>query len=173
MRRGITFTAEHSPWSVWDTHSLQGFHVNTDGLEEGAFTPNSSPMTMPFLEAVKDSAPIRAQSECEVLTQCPPPEAIPRRSRKLKVLLVEDNASDSELMLHALGKGGFDSQSEVVQTAEDFAERIRTNKYEIVLADYRLPGWNGMETVTMLRQEGLDIPVVLVSGALGELKAVE
>jgi len=76
-------------------------------------------------------------------------------------------------MLHALQKGGLDSESEVVQTAAEFSDMVRKNKYEIILADYRLPGWNGMETVTILRQEGLDIPVVLVSGALGDLKAVE
>ena len=93
--------------------------------------------------------------------------------RELRVLLVEDNADDAELILHALREGGFDSESEVVQTAAEFTDRIRRNKYEIILADYQLPGWNGMETVTTLRQEGLDIPVVLVSGALGELRAVE
>lgn len=87
--------------------------------------------------------------------------------------MVEDNSADGELMLHALQKGGFESESDVVQTAAEFADKVHRNKYEIILADYRLPGWNGMETVTILRQEGLDIPVVLVSGALGELKAVE
>ena len=87
--------------------------------------------------------------------------------------MVEDNASDSELMLHALKDVGYESECEVVQTADDFADRIRKNKYDIILADYRLPGWNGMETVAMVRQEDVDIPVVLVSGALGELKAVE
>ena len=94
-------------------------------------------------------------------------------ARKIRVLVVEDNASDSELMLHALKDVGYESECEVVQTADDFADRIRKNKYDIILADYRLPGWNGMETVAMVRQEDVDIPVVLVSGALGELKAVE
>lgn len=94
-------------------------------------------------------------------------------ARKIRVLVVEDNASDSELMLHALKDVGYESECEVVQTADDFADRIRKNKYDIILADYRLPGWNVMETVAMVRQEDVDIPVVLVSGALGELKAVE
>jgi light-regulated signal transduction histidine kinase (bacteriophytochrome) len=43
----------------------------------------------------------------------------------------------------------------------------------VILADSKLPNWNGMESVEVLRQEGLDIPVILVSGALGELTAVE
>jgi signal transduction histidine kinase len=92
---------------------------------------------------------------------------------KLRLLLVEDNANDAELALHALREGGFDTVSETAQTPEDFLERVRNTSYDIVLADYRLPSWNGMETVELLRSDGLDIPVVLVSGSLGELKAVE
>ena len=95
------------------------------------------------------------------------------RMRKIRVLVVDDNAFDSELMLHALKQGSFDTESDLVQTADEFVDKIRKNKYEIVLADYSLPEWNGMETVKLLRREGLDVPVVLVSGALGELKAVE
>ena len=157
-------------WSVRSKHSPQAFHVNTDGSEEGQFTPKPSSMTIQIAETAAAAA---AHTEDDRLTKCLTPEAVSQKSRTLKVLLVEDNASDSELILHALGKGGFDNDSEVVQTAEEFADRIHKNKYDIVLADYRLPGWNGMETVSILRQEGLDIPVVLVSGELGELKAVE
>lgn len=94
-------------------------------------------------------------------------------ARKIRVLVVDDNALDCELMLHALKDGSFQTESDLAQTADEFVEKIRKNRYEIILADYRLPEWNGMETVKLLRQEGLDIPVVLVSGALGELKAVE
>ena len=92
---------------------------------------------------------------------------------KLRVLVVEDDRADAELALCALRRGGFDPDGDVAQTAEDFAEHIRKNNYDVVLADYNLPSWNGMETVDVLRREGLDIPVILVSGALGELKAVE
>ena len=93
--------------------------------------------------------------------------------RKIRVLVVDDNAFDSELMLHALKQGSFLTEADLVQTADEFVDKIRKNKYEIILADYNLPDWNGMETVKLLHREGLDIPVVLVSGALGELKAVE
>lgn len=139
--------------------------------KEGVCTPNLSPITMQITETVKDSAGVTAQADSELLAQLA--EAIPERPRKLRVLLIEDNASDSELMLHAMKKAGLESEAEVVESAEEFTDRIRRNKYDIILADYRLPGWNGMETVSILRQEGLDVPVVLVSGALGELKAVE
>ena len=128
---------------------------------------------MPTIQAVKASA---AETQATNSRRCAPGVEIKSAAespRKLRVLLVEDNAADGELMLDALRKSGFDTEFEVVQTAAEFADRIRRNKYEIILADYRLPGWNGMETVAVLQQEGLDIPVVLVSGALGELNAVE
>lgn len=94
-------------------------------------------------------------------------------AQTLRVLIVEDNPSDIDLEVHALKMGGWEAEPEAVQTAEDFRECIRTKGYEVILADYRLPGWNGMEALEILRQEGLDIPLIVVSGALGELKAVE
>ena len=91
----------------------------------------------------------------------------------LKVLIVEDDPNDIELSLHALYQGGFESDCAAVQTREEFTERVRLATYDVVLADYNLPLWNGMETVDILRQEGLDIPVIVISGYLGELRAVE
>ena len=91
----------------------------------------------------------------------------------LKVLIVEDDPNDIELSLRALYQGGFESDCAAVQTREEFTERVRLATYDVVLADYNLPLWNGMETVDILHQEGLDIPVIVVSGYLGELRAVE
>lgn len=92
---------------------------------------------------------------------------------KLRALLIEDDPSDVELVLHALQNGGFEAARDIVQTAKEFTACLRQNNYDVVLADFRLPGWNGMEAVEILRRENLDIPLIIVSGALGELKAVE
>jgi signal transduction histidine kinase len=94
-------------------------------------------------------------------------------SARLRVLFVEDDPSDILLLSRALKKGGFESSPDVADTAESFAAQIQKNPYDVILADYNLPSWNGMATVEILRHEGLDIPVVLVSGALGETRAVE
>jgi signal transduction histidine kinase len=93
--------------------------------------------------------------------------------RKLRVLVVEDDPADVELVVRALRSGGFEPESDTAQTAQEFTERIHKNSYDVVLADYNLPSWNGMETVAVLRRERADVPVVLVSGSLGEHKAVE
>ena len=100
-------------------------------------------------------------------------EARPVAATKLRVLIVEDDLSDAELVVHALERSGFDLERDTVQSPEEFKQKMRKNGYDIVLADYRLPGWSGMETVQILRRVGLDVPVIMVSGALGEDKAVE
>jgi signal transduction histidine kinase len=94
-------------------------------------------------------------------------------SGKLRALLVEDEPADVELALRALRQAGFEATADVAQTVEEFTNLVRKNSYDVILADYKLPDWNGMESVEILRREGVDIPVILVTGALGELTAVE
>jgi two-component system, sensor histidine kinase and response regulator len=96
-----------------------------------------------------------------------------RAEPKLNVLLVEDNPADGELILHELRRGGFDVGGEVVATAEAFRQRVRERTPDLVLADYNLGQWRGMEALEILRREGLDIPLILVSGTLGDVTAVE
>jgi signal transduction histidine kinase len=89
------------------------------------------------------------------------------------VLLVEDNPADVELELLTLRKDGFDVSGDVAQTAEEFTTRIRSAHYDLILADYNLPQWRGTETLEILCRENLDIPLIIVTGYLGEEKAVD
>jgi signal transduction histidine kinase len=91
----------------------------------------------------------------------------------LRVLLVEDKPADRDLILRELWKGEFEIISDVVQTAEAFRQRVKTNCPDVVLADYNLGQWRGTEALEILREEGLDVPLILVSGALGAVTAVE
>ncbi len=100
------------------------------------------------------------------------PEKANEGTKKLRVLMVEDEPADVELVLRAL-RAGFETTEDIAQTGKEFTALVRKNLYDVILADYKLPNWNGMESVEVLRQEGLDIPVILVSGALGEQTAVE
>ncbi len=92
---------------------------------------------------------------------------------KLRALLVEDNPNDVELVLCALRRGGFEVTADVAQTAEEFLQFIRTASYQVVLADYNLPQWHGMEALEVMRNEGTDIPLILVSGAVGDEMAAD
>jgi two-component system, sensor histidine kinase and response regulator len=90
----------------------------------------------------------------------------------LSVLLLEDNSLDGELTLRELRNGGFNVSVDVAANPEEFTARLRTNQYQIVLADYHLPQWTGMEALRVLRSQNLDTPLILVTGSLGEEKAV-
>jgi signal transduction histidine kinase len=92
---------------------------------------------------------------------------------KLRLLLVEDNAADVDLVLVTLRKDGFDVSGDVAQTAEEFSSRIRTASYDLILADYNLPQWTGIEALDILSREKLDVPLIVVTGFLGEEKAVD
>ena len=91
----------------------------------------------------------------------------------LHALLIEDNALDATLVVRALNKDGFDVIADVVQDEKAFRHALHRNEPEVVLADYNLPTWKGMESLKVLREERLDIPMILVSGALGDVTAVE
>jgi signal transduction histidine kinase len=92
---------------------------------------------------------------------------------RFSALLVEDNLADSELVLRELRRGGFEVTCEVVQTADQFRQKLQTTTPDVVLADYNLGSWRGMEALEILRGAGLDIPLILVSGAVGDVTAVE
>ena len=71
---------------------------------------------------------------------------------QLRVLLVEDNPNDRDLILRELAKGEFEITSEVAQTAEEFRLRIRASCPDVVLADYNLGQWRGTEALDILRE---------------------
>jgi len=101
------------------------------------------------------------------------PEETAPQPGPLRFLLVEDNPVDVELVRRELRRAGFDFTSVAVQTPEDFTREVRAHCPQIVLADYNLPQWRGMEALELLRRENLDVPLILVTGALGEVNAVE
>jgi two-component system, sensor histidine kinase and response regulator len=96
-----------------------------------------------------------------------------KASTKLRVLMVEDNPADVELVLLTLRKDGFDVSGDVAQTAEEFTLRIQTIGYDLILADYHLPQWRGTEALDILCRENLDVPLIVLTGYLGEEKAME
>jgi two-component system cell cycle sensor histidine kinase/response regulator CckA len=91
----------------------------------------------------------------------------------LHALLIENSAADAELNLHELQRAGFQCQSQIISTRAELLEQVGRFPFDIVLADYRLPGWTGMDAFSVMRQAGHDVPFILVTGFLGEEVAVE
>ncbi|MGC2370556.1 MAG: ATP-binding protein [Candidatus Sulfotelmatobacter sp.] len=92
---------------------------------------------------------------------------------RLRALLVEDNQLDAELVLRALRKHNFEVSARIVQDEASFTQALHSHCPDIVLADFNLPSWTGMAALDVLRREGLDIPMILVSGAVGDMTAVD
>jgi diguanylate cyclase (GGDEF)-like protein/PAS domain S-box-containing protein len=93
--------------------------------------------------------------------------------QRLRLLYVEDAVADFELCVRELERGNLDVRAERVTTRQEYEALLDSNTYDIILADYRLPGWNGMEAFEILRRRGVKTPLILVTGALGDEKAVE
>ena len=74
--------------------------------------------------------------------------------RKLRVLLIEDNADDAELAISELRRGGFEVFSDLVQSKRELDECLQRKSYDVVLADYNLPQFRGMEALEMMRNRG-------------------
>ena len=96
-----------------------------------------------------------------------------RALRPLRVLFIEDTADDVELGLIALRAGGFEPSARVVQDAEGLSAALAEDAWDVVIADYRLPGFDGIRALRLVRELTGDLPFILVSGTVGEEIAVE
>src|SRR2546425_1120225 len=95
------------------------------------------------------------------------------KPRSLDFLLVEDNPVDAELALLTLKKAGFEVRADTVQTAHEFCAQLAAKAYHVVVSDYTLPGWNGLEVLELLQQMEKEIPFILLTGTLGDESAAE
>ena len=91
----------------------------------------------------------------------------------LRVLHLEDNPFDAELIQRMLSAEGIKCDIVRVETQEQFSAELAKADYDIVLADYALPSFNGMTALAITRQNRQDIPFILISGTVGEEVAVE
>jgi PAS domain S-box-containing protein len=88
--------------------------------------------------------------------------------RTLRLLHAEDEPNDALLCQLQLEEAGLSIQADVVAHREDFVDALQGNTYDLVLTDYKLPGWSGMEVLKILKADGRDIPCILVTGSVGE-----
>jgi PAS domain S-box-containing protein len=95
----------------------------------------------------------------------------PDSSVPIRVLLLEDRAEDGELILHELRKSGFAPSWERLETEAEYLARLQSPP-DVILADYRMPQLDAPRALELLRALNLDIPFIVVSGAIGEDLAV-
>ncbi len=92
---------------------------------------------------------------------------------KTSILILEDNPSDAELMRHELARRGCDFSVELARDRRGFEDALDRCAPDLVLADYNVPGFDGLSALALARSRFAEIPVIIVSGAIGEETAIE
>ena len=90
------------------------------------------------------------------------------RRRIVRILFVDDKESDVELCLHELKRMDFAVSSDWVQIPAEYRERLRTQSYDVIVCDYSMPNWTGMEALELLQQTNQEIPFILATSTLEE-----
>ena len=90
----------------------------------------------------------------------------------LRVMIVEDSPDDMTLLVRILRKSGFELSFERVETEDSMRSALLEKPWDIILSDYRMPTFDGLRALAVLKETGLDIPLIIVSGTIGEEIAV-
>jgi PAS domain S-box-containing protein len=91
----------------------------------------------------------------------------------LRVLTIDDSEDDVLLVIRELKRGGYNPLYERVETASAMKKALQDKKWDIILCDYKMPNLDGPSAITLLKETNIDIPIIIVSGNIGEDTAIE
>ena len=86
----------------------------------------------------------------------------------LALLIIEDSEDDALLVVRELQRGGFDVTFRRVDTPEGMRAALAERQWHAVVCDYRMPRFDAMQAIAIYNEHGLDVPLVVVSGTIGE-----
>ena len=89
----------------------------------------------------------------------------------LRVLLIEDNDDDAHLIVRELKRNGYEVTHRQVKTTAALREALSTQQWDLILSDYNLITFDGMEALQIYKEHGLDIPFIMVTGTVGDMLA--
>src|SRR3569832_2162401 len=92
-------------------------------------------------------------------------------SGPLRVLIVEDEENDALLLARELERGGYVPKWRRVDAEEEMRRALAAEPWDIVICDYRMPRFRAIEAISTLRETKLDIPIIILSGSIGEADA--
>lgn len=92
--------------------------------------------------------------------------------KTIQVLIIEDNQDDVKLEIDELKSGGFDIVFERVEARDAMRKALKDNIWDCIISDYSLPQFSGLDALAELKETGMDIPFILISGTIGEETAV-
>jgi PAS domain S-box-containing protein len=91
----------------------------------------------------------------------------------LRILAIEDSEDDAFLVIRQIKKGGYVVEYDLVDTIEKMKEALTKKTWDIILSDYKMNNFNGLDALKILKESGIDIPFIIISGTIGEETAVE
>jgi two-component system, cell cycle sensor histidine kinase and response regulator CckA len=91
----------------------------------------------------------------------------------LRLLLVEDDPIDADLVVATLSEAGLACITRRVDTRSDFLTALSEGAFDLILADYSIPGFDGMTALSLARQQASDVPFLFVSATIGEELAID
>ncbi len=90
----------------------------------------------------------------------------------LRVLIVEDSEDDALLLIRELRRSGYDPRSLRVQNAADLESALQQHVWDVVITDHNMPSFSSEDALQIVKETGADLPVIIVSGSIGEDIAV-
>lgn len=94
-------------------------------------------------------------------------------SIQLRVLIVEDSEDDAALLVRELRGAGYEPVFKRVETAKAMSAELKRQEWDIVICDYVMPKFSGLKALSVLKNSGVDLPFIIISGKIGEETAVE
>lgn len=94
-------------------------------------------------------------------------------NKELKILFAEDMVADFELAIHELTRNGLVFKSKRVEKSEDFINALNEFNPDLVISDYSMPQFNGMQALKISKEHDISLPFIILTGTLNEETAVE
>ncbi|HOU52121.1 MAG: PAS domain S-box protein [Smithella sp.] len=94
-------------------------------------------------------------------------------NQTLRVLMIDDSEDDVLLIARELKKGGYHPVYERVDNAAAMKKALQDQPWDIILCDYQMPQFDAPSAITVFKEENIDIPIIIISGTIGEETAVE
>jgi two-component system sensor histidine kinase EvgS len=93
-------------------------------------------------------------------------------AKPLQVLIVEDSENDALLLLRELRRSGYTPASERVDTAASLNAALEKQPWDVIISDFVMPQFSGLEALKMIRGKGFDVPIIIMSGKISDETAV-
>ncbi|MDI6741476.1 MAG: PAS domain S-box protein [Smithella sp.] len=95
------------------------------------------------------------------------------KQQQLKALMIDDSEDDVLLILRELKKGGYLPDYQRIETAAAMKKALKESHWDIVLCDYKMPSFSAPSAIDLLKKTKIDLPIIIISGTIGEETAIE